>query len=618
MSALLQSLWRSDFMPHAWCLRDGALIAAHAIADGIIALSYFLIPAGLLWLLRRRDLLFRSIILLYAIFIFACGITHGMAIYTLWHPVYRLEAAIKLVTAVISLPAALLFLRIVPQVLTLPSAAQLQHEIDERRRTEEALRASEERLRLAQQAGGIGIWEWQPAQPVVANEQLRALLELDLTLPLSLTLLLRRVYRPDRSRVAWKIRLLREGRRTSEFDCRVRLQDGSLRWISIQAEVHRGPENRVLRVLGIATDSTERKRAEDSLRETSERFRTLALAMPSIFFTCDRTGRQTFSNTALEEYTGRTYAQLLGDGWLQAIVPEDQEVSGYLWDHCLKAGEPYQMEHRLQRVDGQVRWHLTRCVPMKNGAGEIQSWYGTSTDIDERKRAEANLERLVMSRTAALGESVEKLQSALAEKTVLLKEVHHRVKNNLAVVASLLGMQAELTQDEHAAATLAEGQQRIHAMAVVHEHLYSTEQLDRVNFAEYAQQLADELHFSIAPNPAAVLVRVEAESIEVPVDSAIPCGLILNELLSNAFKYAFPNGRPGELLIRFSRPEPGWLTLEVRDNGVGMPPGLDWQNAPSLGLRIVTILAKQVKARFRLVPGPGTHFEMTFPDRPKS
>jgi two-component sensor histidine kinase len=190
------------------------------------------------------------------------------------------------------------------------------------------------------------------------------------------------------------------------------------------------------------------------------------------------------------------------------------------------------------------------------------------------------------------------------------------VKNNLAVIAGLLSMQSDALDDERASVALSESQRRVMSMALIHEYLYATEHLDRVNFGRYVQQLSSELSASYAVESDLVTVRVEAEEIDLPVHRAIPCGLILNELLSNAFKYAFRDGRSGEIVVRFAREDAEMLILSCTDDGVGIPETFDWENPKSLGLRIIAILAKQVDGKLTLDRAHGgSRFELRFAAR---
>ena len=205
------------------------------------------------------------------------------------------------------------------------------------------------------------------------------------------------------------------------------------------------------------------------------------------------------------------------------------------------------------------------------------------------------------------------LKSALSEKTVLLKEVHHRVKNNLAVIVGLLEMQATALDDEHARIAFEESQQRVLSMALIHEYLYATEHLDRVNFGKYVRELANKLLATYSIKADLISIRIDAQNIDLPVDRAIPCGLILNELISNALKYAFPEDRRGEISIYFGALDSGQLSLACRDDGIGIPESFDWQNPHSLGLRIVSILTNQIDGELMLDRNHGsTGFELRF------
>jgi two-component sensor histidine kinase len=226
-------------------------------------------------------------------------------------------------------------------------------------------------------------------------------------------------------------------------------------------------------------------------------------------------------------------------------------------------------------------------------------------DITERKRAEE-----------ASQDILRELEKALTEKTVLLKEIHHRVKNNLAVISSLLSMRADATDEAEVRRALEDSQQRVRSIALIHEYLYGSEHLDRIDFAEYARQLVQELHAAFAADPSAVSVRIQAAPIALGVHRAVPCALILNELLMNVFKHAFPAGRTGEVSISFGECEPGILELSVQDNGVGCSDSMARCGRKSLGLRIVNILAKQVDGTFYRESSAGTRVVLRFPGPP--
>ncbi len=245
---------------------------------------------------------------------------------------------------------------------------------------------------------------------------------------------------------------------------------------------------------------------------------------------------------------------------------------------------------------------------------------------DSLRRAHAELEVRVQERTAELAnantllkeeiterkQAEAKVRESLAEKEVLLKEIHHRVKNNLQVVSSLLRLQAAGLKDEATAALFYESQARVRSMALIHEQLYRAGNLAQVNFASYLERLVPDLGRSYRTDSTAkVDLKIEAEPVLLPVDSAIPCGLIVNELITNALKHAFPKGRQGTIIVRLAAQGPQ-TTLTVRDDGVGFPQDVDFRKSGSLGLQLVSTLASQLGGTINLNREGGTEFVVSF------
>jgi two-component sensor histidine kinase len=205
------------------------------------------------------------------------------------------------------------------------------------------------------------------------------------------------------------------------------------------------------------------------------------------------------------------------------------------------------------------------------------------------------------------------LRAALREKEVLLQEIHHRVKNNLQVVASLLDMQAEAVADPRVRAAFEDSQARLHAMALIHEQLYQGASLAHLNAADYLRRLSTRLFETYSRTNGRITLEIEVEDIALELNVAIPCGLMLNELLSNALKHAFPGGQPGAVAVTLHQAPPGTCVLTIRDNGVGLPEGLDIGRTDSLGLQLVSLLIEQLGGSLTLEPGGGTSFRLTFP-----
>ena len=206
----------------------------------------------------------------------------------------------------------------------------------------------------------------------------------------------------------------------------------------------------------------------------------------------------------------------------------------------------------------------------------------------------------------------ERIKTSLREKEALLKEIHHRVKNNLQVVSSLLGLQSRSVADPEMRKMFRESQNRIHSMALLHECLYQSENLSQVSLPDYIRELAAHLFHSYGVAPERIHLRTNLDRLALNLDAAVPCGLIVNELVSNSLKYAFPDGREGEIRIELRETRHGVTQLVVADNGVGLRSDLDWTTTKSLGLRLVRTLAQQLGAKIEVISQQGTEVQVTF------
>jgi two-component sensor histidine kinase len=204
------------------------------------------------------------------------------------------------------------------------------------------------------------------------------------------------------------------------------------------------------------------------------------------------------------------------------------------------------------------------------------------------------------------------LEASLKEKEALLKEVHHRVKNNLQVICSLLNLQTPYVRDEQDLEIFRESQGRIRSMALVHEKIYQSKDLSSLDFAEYIKNLTAELFKTYLRNGSRITLQTDIHEVRLGIDQAVPLGLLINELITNAIKHAFPERTKGQVEVSLHEPLPGAYKLIVQDDGIGLPPGLDVDHTPTLGLQIVSSLSHQLRGRAAFSTEHGTRFELTF------
>jgi PAS domain S-box-containing protein len=393
-----------------------------------------------------------------------------------------------------------------------------------------------------------------------------------------------------------------------DMDFRIMLSGRPLRWVQVRGSAIRDEQGKTIRLKGLNIDITARKQAELKLRQSEEQFRLLANSIPQVVWTARPDGTIDYYNDQWYAMTGFDRTSSKGEQWHPIVHPDDLVRTAERWAESIVAGQPFEIECRYWDVRHQdFRWHLARGLPIRDAAGHIIRWVATSTDIHEQRAARELLERQVALRT-------EDLRRSLQEKEILLKELHHRVKSNLQVVSSLLQMQSESLTDQGAIRALLDSRQRVHSMAMIHERLYGTRQMSEIDFGDYARALVNELFDSLS-HGGNITVRVETSSFPLTLEQAIPCGLILNELVTNAFKYAYGPGQRGEILIELSEQDRGRVRLRVTDEGRGMPAHFDLMTASSLGLSVVSVLAKQLGGTLDITSPPqgGSSFTVIFP-----
>jgi two-component system response regulator len=340
----------------------------------------------------------------------------------------------------------------------------------------------------------------------------------------------------------------------------------------------------------------QRKIAEEALWKSEEKFRVLFEQLPIGVSLLDQNRKMIYVNPALEKildisrddlhrdkYQNRRYIRPDGT----PMPPEEYaSVRAFREKRLVR-----DVETGVITESGKTVWTSVSAAPFPIADKGVVI---ATVDISDRKRAE------------------EALKASLREKEVLIREIHHRVKNNMQIISSLLNLQSRQVQDETILEVFRECQNRIRTMAFVHEKLFRSKDLSKINFSEYIEDLVVHLFQTFQINSGRIQFKPELENIYLDINTANPVALLVNELVSNALKHAFPGGRKGEIQVHFASLENKKIKLLIKDNGIGFPKGLDFRKAETLGLQIVMSLVGQIEGTIDLDCQKGTEFKIVF------
>lgn len=364
--------------------------------------------------------------------------------------------------------------------------------------------------------------------------------------------------------------------------------------VSLTVSPVKDGEGAVVAASAIARDITHRKRIEAALRESEARFHMMADTAPVMVWMSSPEDGSTFFNKRWLEFTGRTLEEEAGLGWFDGVHAQDRHRCRETYRAALEQRQPFTMEYRLRRADGTYRWMVDTGVPRFEPDGALSGYIGSCIDLTERKEME------------------DELRKTLKERESLLREVHHRVKNNLQVISSLLNLQMASIKDPQIIQLFQECQIRISSIALLHETLHRSNDLSRINMAEYMRTLTGHLFRSYGVDPAVISLELKVDEIDFNVDTGLTCGLILDELLSNCLKHAFPNGRRGQITVELRTEANDLSMLRVCDDGIGIPLDGVLNNSDSLGLELVALMAEKLDGVISLQSGNGTEWQVSF------
>lgn len=333
--------------------------------------------------------------------------------------------------------------------------------------------------------------------------------------------------------------------------------------------------------------------SHQKLHESESRYHAVVEDQSELICRFRLDGSIVFANEACRRYFDMGGQLQPGQNFLHMLPSAARsDVEGLL--PSLTASRPAgTFECRLER-DGEARWLQWGIRAIYDRQGQASEFQAVGRDITELKLKE------------------EQIKASLKEKDALLKEIHHRVKNNLQIISSMLSLQEARVSDPGSREILADSRNRIKSMALIHERLYGSPDLSSIDFAEYLRSLVGHLASSYGAGGGRISTRMDVEAMSLNIDTAIPLGLIVNELVTNSFKHAFPGEAKGEIFVRLRREGEMQYLLVVGDDGTGLPPGLDIERTPSLGLQLVHALARQTGSRITVERGKGTAFRIEF------
>ncbi len=404
------------------------------------------------------------------------------------------------------------------------------------------------------------------------------------------------MYDEDKDKINGQIRSWRVKDNPSplNFEFRVKKKDGSYIWIEDHMFGINAPGRSYWS--GFMIDVTNRKNAEIKLEETQMRLSSVLNNLPNVVVYENARGKQFISENIIEMLghpvedfynNPGLFDSLIHKGDLKRILDRTDK-----W-YSSGAKGTYREIFRIKRKDGEYIWLEDHMFKTQRLDG-LDYYSGVMIDITERKNIETQLAR------------------SLKEKELLIKEIHHRVKNNLQVVSSLLKLQSTSIKDKEARDILLDSQNRVQSMALVHQKLYQSADLANINLNEYIPQLLHHLLHSFKSKGSKINLNMDIEDITIGIDTAIPCGLVINELVSNSLKHAFPANGSGSIDVKLSAGGSDEYTLIIKDSGIGFPDSVDFRNTASLGLQLVSTLVNQIDGKIEMSEGDGTTFVIKF------
>ncbi len=466
------------------------------------------------------------------------------------------------------------------------------------RKAEKDLSEKQYYLTKAQEIGKIGTWELDVVENVLTwTDENYRIFGVPLGTKLNLEVFMECVHPDDRVYVTKEWTAALQG---VPYDIEHRLLvNGKVKWVHEKANVEFDKNGKALLGIGFTQDITQLKIAEEKIRKKDLEFRKLSKHLPDMIYQFSRKPDGTYyvpiSSEGIVNIFGCTPQDVVDtfEPVARVIHTDDFERVVETVEISAKNLSPFRCEYRVVLPEKGVQWILSNSTPELLPDGTV-TWFGFTVNITDRKQAE------------------EQIKKDLLEKEVLIREIHHRVKNNLQVIISLLSLQSEKIEDPEIRDVFNQSRNRVYSMAMVHEQLYQSKELSKIEMQKYIETIVRDLKIMYAPQKY-IKSNIQVDSIYFDVVHAIPCGLILNELVSNAYKHAFKNREKGEIIVKLSAKSEKY-ELVVKDDGAGLPPKFDPEHTDTLGMQLVKMLSLQLEGDLKIENKRGTSFTLEFKD----
>jgi len=334
------------------------------------------------------------------------------------------------------------------------------------------------------------------------------------------------------------------------------------------------------------------KRNKEVISKRKEQLDFITSNMLDIIIESDANGVLKYVSPSTQQLLGYHPQELVGHSLYELIHPDDREKVRQIIEKSSNATEGLRVESRLKTAEGKYIWIETTGKPVVDENG-FRGFIYSGRDITEQKK------------------SAEYIKKSLEEKEALLREIHHRVNNNLQVISSLLSLQSDNVRDPRDHELFVESQNRVRTMAMIHEKLYQSDKFNSINFRDYLKTLINRLIYDYSQDMGNIDLDLDIENVELNIETSVPCGLIINELVSNSLKHAFPQGRNGKIIVKFHKIKDKYV-LMVGDNGIGSLEKSVLESSKKLGFNLVKSLIKQLDASLEILESEGTLYRITF------